>query len=588
MIEPIIEKPHILIIDDEPLIRDLLCEMLAEDFVCSTAACAEDALALLKQNQFSLVLSDIHMGEMSGIEMIPLVRAAAPDTVVVMISSEQSIDSAINAMRVGAFDYIKKPFNIIHVRTVVEHALEHHSLLAAKRRYENHLEELVEKRTAELNFLAYHDALTTLPNRVLFEDRLSQALTLTENNQQILAVFLLSLDRFKKVHDTLGRESEAKLLKEVAERLQSCVPGGATTARFEKDEFGLLLPQIGNTRDILKIINKINKSLNRLFVIETDEIFITASIGISLFPNDGRDVQTLIRNASAALDRARESGGNNYQFYTAEMNAKAVKRLALENNLRRALEREEFEVYYQPKIDVKTGQIVGMEALVRWKNPKLGLVSPTEFIPLAEETGLIVPIGEWVLRAACAQARAWQDEGFAPLYISVNLSPRQFQQPDLLEAIGGIIRDTGIDPNYLELEVTEGSLMHNTEDAVETLRELKKLGVKISIDDFGTGYSSLGYLKRLPLDVLKIDKSFMEDVTANPEDAAIVMTIISLAHNLNLKVIAEGVELEEQLKFLQLLKCDQWQGYLYSKPVSAEAFRELLLQSSRLISEATG
>ena len=582
------KKPPILIIDDEPLIRDLLCEMLGENYVCTTAANAEEGLLLLKQTQFSLVLSDIHMGGMNGIEMIPLVHASAPDTVVVMISSEQNIDSAINAMRVGAFDFIKKPFNIVHVQAVVEHALEHHSLLVTKRRYENHLEELVKKRTAELNYLSYYDTLTTLPNRVLFEDRLSQAITLTEHTQQDLAVLFLSLDRFKKVHDILGREFEAELLKEVAERFRNCVHESATIARFEKDEFGVLLTQFKGTREVLKIINGINEALNRPFAIENHEIYITASTGISLFPNDGRDVQTLLRNASVALDRAKEQGGNNYQFYTADMNAKAVKRLAIENSLRHALERSEFEAHYQPKINVKTGQIVGMEALVRWRHPKSGIVSPTEFIPLAEETGLIIPIGEWVLRTACTQGKAWQDEGFGQLCISVNLSPRQFQQPNLLETISGIIRETDIDSNCLELEITESSIMQNTNEAVKTLSELKKLGVKISIDDFGTGYSSLGYLKRLPLDVLKIDKSFMDDVTANAEDAAIVMTIISLAHNLNLKVIAEGVEVEEQLKLLRLLKCDEWQGYLYSKPLAAEDFRKLLVRNSQSKSEATG
>jgi diguanylate cyclase len=439
------KKPRVLIIDDEELIRDLLCDILGENFLCSTAVSAEDALLLLRQNQFSLVLSDIHMNGMSGIEMIPQVRNLAPDTVIVMISSEQNIDSAISVMREGAFDYIKKPFNIVHVRAVVERALEHHSLLVTKRRYENHLEELVEKRTAKLNYLAYHDALTALPNRVLFEDRLSQTLAITEQNQQPLAVLFLSLDRFKKVHDTLGRESEAAVLREVADRLQGCAGDGATVARFERDEFGLLLTQIKEARDILKVINSINEAFDRPFIIENHEIYITASIGISLFPNDGRDVQTLLKNAGAALNRSKEHGGNTYQFYTADMNAKAVKRLALENNLRRALEREEFKVYYQPKVDVKTGKIVGMEALVRWQHPELGLVPPTDFIPLAEETGLIVPIGEWVLRAACEQSKAWQGEGFGQLCLSVNLSPRQFQQPNLLETINSIIRDTKID-----------------------------------------------------------------------------------------------------------------------------------------------
>ena len=589
MLEAGDEKPRVLIIDDEALIRDLLSDILAADYACATVSSAEEAALLLKKETFNLVLSDIKMGKMSGLELIPLVRESAQDTVVVMISSEQHIDAAINSMRVGAFDYIKKPFNVLEVQMVIHRALEHHLLLATKRRYENYLKELVTQRTEKLNYLAQYDALTNLPNRVLFEDRLSQALALTQHNRQMMAVAFLSLDRFKKVHDLLGPACEGRLLQETARRLENCTKdiGGTTIARFERDEFAVLFTQITNAQTVVEIINNINKAINESFVIDDHEIFLTASIGITLSPNDGADAQTLLKNAGAALYRAKKQGRNNYQFFTAEIKADALKRMTLENNLRRALERGEFEVFYQPKININTGQIAGMEALVRWRAPEAGIISPMEFIPLAEETGMILPIGEWVLRTACAQTKVWADEGFAPLQLSVNLSPRQFKQSNLLEVITGIIQDTGIDANYLELEVTESSVMQNTGEAVKTLRKLKNLGVKISIDDFGTGYSSLGYLKRLPLDVLKIDKSFVQDVTFAAEDAAIVMTIISLAHNLNLKVIAEGVEAEEQLKFLQLLKCDEWQGFLYSKPVTAADFRELLLKNGGLKSKAT-
>jgi diguanylate cyclase (GGDEF)-like protein len=576
MVEAGNKKPTILIIDDEPLIRDLLSDMLCDDYSCKTATCAEDALLLLQQDKFDIVLSDINMGEMSGFELIPQVRSISPDTVVVMISSEQHIDSAIKAMRVGAFDYIKKPFNVMHVQTVVHHALEHHSLLVTKQRYERHLAELVEQRTAELNYLAYHDPLTNLPNRVLFEDRLSQAIAVAEHNQQTIVVLYLSLDKFKKVHDTLGPESEALLLQEVARRLKNCVREGVTVARFERDEFGLLITQVEGTQDYVKFIEFIKKAFNPTFTINDHEVYITVSIGVSLFPDDAKDVQNLLKNAGAALNRAKEQGGNAYQFYTADLNDQALKRLEFERNLRRALDRNEFDVYYQPKVDAKNHQIIGMEALVRWRHPELGLITPAEFIPLAEETGLIIPLGEWVMRTACRQTKAFQEEGFSSLQVSVNISPRQFLQPNLLEVIKNIITETGIDPNCLELELTESSVMQNTETAIKILNELKKMGVKISIDDFGTGYSSLAYLKSLPLDVLKIDKSFVQDVTVNSQDAAIVMTIIALAHNLNLKVIAEGVEVEEQLKFLQLLKCDEWQGYLYSKPIAQDEFRELL------------
>lgn len=567
------QKARILIVDDEASVRNLLCEILGERYACSTAESAEEALLLLEKEKFNLVISDINMRGMSGIELIPNVFIFAPDVVVMMLSGDQTIDSAIEAMRVGAFDYLKKPFDFEHVEVAVRRALNHHSLLVEKRRYENQLEELVKQRTAKLNYLTYHDALTDLPNRVLFEDRLSQALV-SMLEDQITALLFVSLDSFKEVRNTLGHLLGDELLREVAERLKNCSGKNATVARFEGDEFALLLAQM-RAENIVEITNNIFKAFTLPFIVGEHDIFITPSIGISLSPDDGKDTQTLLKNAGAALSRAREQGGNSYQFYMPDMHSKALKRLALENNLRRALERDEFEVYYQPKINTNTGKIVGMEALLRWQHPELGLVSPTEFIPLAEETGLIVPIGEWVLRTACVQTNLWKNEGFA-LNVAVNLSARQFQQSNLADTIIGIIKETELHPSDINLEITESSIMKNADSAVEILGELKKAGIKISIDDFGTGYSSLGYLKRLPIDVLKIDKSFIRDATTNPDDTALVMAIIMLAHNLRLKVVAEGVETEEHLDFLQRLGCDEWQGYLYSKPVSSEIFRKLL------------
>ena len=571
---------HILIVDDEPEIRNMICGILSERYTCAVANSAEEALLLLQTEKYGLVISDINMGGMSGLEMVPQVRASAPNTVIMLISGEQNIESAIEAMRVGAFDYIIKPFDFQHVEAAVRRALEHHTLLAAKHRHENHLEELVRQRTAELNHLAYYDALTDLPNRILFEDRLTQALILAERNRQTLAMLFLSLDGFKKVHDTLGRVMGDRLLQKVAERLRISAHRGETVARFEGDEFALLLTQVGGTEgeDVGAVIFQINESLKLPFLIDEHELFITVSIGISLYPDDGDDAPTLLKNADAALYRAREQGGDNYQFYTADMNAKAMKRLTLENSLRRALERSEFEVYYQPVLDINTRKIVGVEALLRWHHPELGLVQPAEFIPLAEDTGMIVPIGEWVLRTACAQSKSWQSAGFAPLSLAVNLSARQFQQQNLAEVVLRILRETGLNAQDLELELTESSIMKNAEVAVRTLGQLQGMGIKIAIDDFGTGYSSLGYLKRLPIDTLKIDRSFVCDITTDPDDAAIVMAIITLAHNLKLKVIAEGVDSEEQLSFLHLLRCDEWQGYLFSEPLPAESFEELLTQ----------
>lgn len=570
---------RILIIDDEPVIRNLLSEILCEKYDCTAVCSAEEALEILRRENFQLVLSDINMSGMSGIQMVPQVRAAAPQTVVVMLSGENTIDTAIEAMRAGAFDYIQKPFALEHVEAAVKRALEHYFLLEQKRLYENHLSELVEQRTEELNYLAYHDSLTDLPNRHLFEDRLSQAVTLARHNRQILGILFLSVDRFKTIQDTLGHTLGYQLLKKFAARLEECVGAGATIARFEGDEFAVLLTRIDSAQNVVEIANRIFEAMNLPFAIEAHEMFINLSAGISLFPDDGADVQILLKNAGVALSRVREHGGG-YQFFTADMNAKALRRLTMEGNLRRALEREEFEVYYQPKVDTTSRRIVGTEALLRWRHPESGIISPAEFIPLAEETGLIIPIGEWILRTACAQSKAWQAEGFK-IHLSVNLSARQFQQENLLKTITGIVGETGFNSHCLELEVTESSIMTNAEFAVETLNELKATGIKISIDDFGTGYSSLGYLKRLPIDVLKIDKSFVQDIAANPDDMALVMAIITLAHNLRLKVVAEGVETAEQLKFLQLLQCDEWQGYLYSKPVPADDFRNLLIEGGR-------
>jgi diguanylate cyclase (GGDEF)-like protein len=573
-----VKKARILIADDDPQIREMLHALLHEDYDCVQVCSAEEALALLRTDEFDLVLSDIMMSGISGLEMVPEVLRLAPDTVVIMISGEQTVESAIAAMRVGAFDYITKPFDLRHVEAAVRRGLEHRALREAKRLYENHLEELVRQRTAERDHLAYHDALTGLPNRVLFEDRLVNALNLAHRNGQKLAVLALSLDRFKKFNDTLGHVMADRLLRGVAERLTGCVREGDTVARAEGDEFSLLLSSIGGTENVAEMARSLQECLKTPFALEGHELYVTASIGVGLYPDDGADTQTLLKNAGAALYRAKQQGGNNYQFYAADMNARAFKRLSLENQLRGALQRSEFAVYYQAQINSNTRQIVGAEALVRWQHPELGLVSPAEFIPLAEDTGLIAPIGEWVLRTACAQSRSWKEMGLEPLRIAVNLSQRQFQQTDLVEMVGSALTESGLNPGALELELTESSIMKNAEHAIATLRQLKEMGIKISIDDFGSGYSSLTYLKHLPLDTLKIDQSFVRDMTMDPNDAAIVMAIIALAHSLKLQVVAEGVETEDQSRFLHLLKCDEMQGYLFSRPLPAEAFERLLAE----------
>ena len=566
------QKPRVLIIDDEEQIRSLLIDVLGTSYDCSDAGSAEEALTALAENTFDLVISDIDMGGMSGLELVPCVHSLSPDTVVVMVSGNQDIGFAIEALRVGAFDYITKPLDLRHVEASVERALNHARLLQEKRRYKEQLELLLEKRTAEVDRLAYYDTVTQLPNRALFEDRLTQAVSIAKAARQSLGVLFISLDQFKKVNDSLGHGPGDILLHEFAERLQSCISKSDTVARFGSDEFALLRTQIDGTTDVIETIASLSQVLKFAFDLPGHELFATASVGVSLFPLDGDDCQTLLKNAGAALYKAKRSGGANYQFYTADMHELAAKRLALESNLRKAIQNEEFLIHYQPRVSVDSLAITGVEALVRWQHPTLGLISPSEFIPLAEDTGLIGPIGEWVLRTACLQGRRWQDEGFAPIRIAVNISARQFHDQDLAQTVIRILEETGLPPKYLELELTESSIMQNAEFAAVMLNQLKSMGINISIDDFGTGFSSLASLKRLPIDALKIDQSFVMEATSDPDDAALVMAIITLAHNLRLRVIAEGVETEDQLRFLQLLRCDEIQGYFFSKPLPADTF----------------
>jgi diguanylate cyclase (GGDEF)-like protein/PAS domain S-box-containing protein len=441
------------------------------------------------------------------------------------------------------------------------------------------------KQTQEqLNHLAYHDALTDLPNQVLFKDRLKQAIALSRRNDHLQAVLLLNLDRFKTINDSLGYTAGDRLLQSVAQRLTSCVRESDTVARFGGDEFAILLTQIPRAQDAANVARAIKQALDQAFLFEDQEIFVSTSIGISCYPQDGRDTAGLLKTAGAALDRAKVQGGNVFQFYTAGGTTRALKQLVLESNLRPGLERAEFVVQYQPQVGVRGFQLAGMEALVRWQHPSLGLLYPSEFVPLAEESGLIISLGDWVMRTACLQNKLWQDAGLTPLTLSVNFSARQFQQASFIEDVARILKDTNLDPRWLELELTESSIMKDPEEAIEKLHELKLMGVKVAIDDFGTGYSSLNYLKRFPIDTLKIDKTFVSDVCRDPHDTAIVRAIIDLGHALDLTVIAEGVETKEQLQYLSALECDVVQGFLFSKALSASAFEELLMEQKRVTS----
>lgn len=442
--------------------------------------------------------------------------------------------------------------------------------------------------------MAFHDDLTGLPNRHLLKDRLNQAIKAAKHYDRFVATLFLDVDNFKRINDTLGHDSGDMLLRSIAERLQDYVRQSdtiarsvneeieSTVARLGGDEFTVLLSEINTIQNAAKVAQRIFDIMSHPFMIDNHEVFITTSIGISVYPYDGIDAETLLKNADTAMYYAKEQGKNNFQFYAQHMNIAACKRFEMENRLRKALDNKEFHLYYQPQLDIRSGSVIGVEALIRWIDLQNNIVLPGTFIPLAEETGLIVPIGEWILRTACSQNKVWQDAGFPPMYVSVNISSVQFRQPSFIRTVDTVLQDTGLDPHYLELELTETILMETTETAIQTLEELKSMGVRISIDDFGTGYSSLSYLKRFPIDTLKIDRSFVRDVTSDPDDKAIINAIIALARSLNLKVIAEGVETIQQLVCLHEQGSDGMQGFLFSPPLPIDSLTQLLKEGKNL------
>ncbi|OAB49605.1 diguanylate cyclase [Pseudomonas thivervalensis] len=427
-----------------------------------------------------------------------------------------------------------------------------------------------------VEYLAYHDGLTTLPNRSLFSKLLSQSISEARRYHRQLAVLFLDLDRFKQVNDTLGHDAGDQLLKEVAQRLKACLRASDTVARMGGDEFVILLPELSEDNDVTTTAQKILGAIARPFNLQGQEFRVTASVGISVFPQDGLDEQTLKKNADIAMYQAKQCGKNNFQFYCAKLNADSLERLTLELSLRHALERNEFQLHYQAKRDIRSGQITGMEALLRWNHPDLGLVAPMQFIPVAEETGLIVPIGKWVLETACRQNVAWQRQGLPRLGVAVNLTARQFADENLLADLAGILAETGMDARLLELEIAERLLMQDVKRALSVLTGLKHLQVRIAIDDFGIGYSSLSALEQFPLDVIKIDRSCICDTSSVSEDKALTEAIIAMGRTLSLTVVAQGVETKEQADFLRDNACDEFQGFYFNKPVPADQFKALL------------
>ncbi len=435
---------------------------------------------------------------------------------------------------------------------------------------------------AQFEYLANHDTLTGLPNRNLLDDRIGQALSQAERFQQQVAILLIDLDRFKFFLTGLTRDMGDKVLQILADRLKSCVRGSDTVARLGDDVFAIALTNLHASENAAKVAQKIQESVKKPMEIGGRVFEVSCSTGISIYPKDGRDAWTLLKNADVAMFRAKEKGRGCFQFFVDEMNDRIVSRMSMERCLRQSLENHELSLHYQPQMDLRTGRMIGFEALLRWQNPELGAVPPGRFISLAEETGLIIAIGEWVLKTACMDNKRWQDAGLSLMPVAVNLSPRQFWEPNLVGTIAMILRESGLHSRYLELEITEGMVMRDVENALVMLRQLKALGVQLSINDFGTGYSNLSHLKRFPFDKLKMDISFVREVTHDPGCAAIARTIISMGHNLNLRVIAEGVETEGQLGYLRLRGCDEMQGFYFSKPLPSEEFQCLMAEGGKL------
>jgi diguanylate cyclase (GGDEF)-like protein/PAS domain S-box-containing protein len=433
------------------------------------------------------------------------------------------------------------------------------------------------KRSEEkIEHMAYHDQLTGLPNRSLLLDRVNQVLDREGRQRKLAAILFFDLDRFKYINDSLGHAAGDELLKAVADRLKKCIRKSDTIARHGGDEFTILIQDLSKIEYITNVIEDIFAAFEAPFNLDRQEFYITISMGVSIYPNDGKDAEALLKNADIAMYRAKEEGRNTYQFFTSAMHESATARLNLEHKLRKAIEKEEFLLHYQPQVDITTGEVVGMEALLRWQDPKEGLIPPGDFIPLAEDTGLIVPIGDWVLHTACTQNKMWQERGLKPVTMSVNVSMRQFKQKDFVDTVKRTLKETNLNPGYLELELTESLLMDDIESVIKKLHELKALGIRLSIDDFGTGYSSLEYLKQMPVDMLKIAQEFVKDINVDLNDVAIAKATIQMAQSMGLEVIAEGVETKENQKVLSDLHCNKTQGFLFSKPLPPEEFERLL------------
>jgi diguanylate cyclase (GGDEF)-like protein len=561
---------RLLLVEDNPGDARLLREMLREDpshnTVLTHVETMVDAEQHLAEHATDIILLDLGLPDAHELGAVRWARSTAPRVALVVLTGLDDESLATQALQEGAQDYlIKGQVEVRGLLRALRYAVERKSLGDAL---------VVEQERAF--HTAQHDFLTGLPNRMLLNDRIRQAIALAPRHEKRVAVLFLDLDGFKHINDSLGHSVGDKLLQSIAHRLVECVRASDTVSRQGGDEFVVLLSEAEQWEDAALIADRMLAAVAQVHTIDQLDLHITTSIGVSVHPGDGEDAETLIKNADTAMYQAKENGRQSYQFFKPEMNVRAVERQSIEEGLRGALERDEFILHYQPKVDLATGAIVGAEALIRWTSPERGLVSPAQFIPIAEDSGLIVPIGRWVMRRACEQASEWASAGLPITTMAANVSAMEFQNDGFVDGLTSILADTGLDPSSLELELTESVLMKHADAAATILQALRERGVQVAIDDFGTGYSSLSYLRKFPIDALKIDQSFVRQITDEEGDTGIVTAVISMARSLDLRVIAEGVETPEQLTFLKAHECDEAQGFWFSRPVPAMEFASLL------------
>jgi diguanylate cyclase (GGDEF)-like protein len=600
------ERTLLLVDDEENVLAALERVLRGDGYTILKAASGFEGLDILAKQGAGVVISDQRMPEMSGVEFLTRVKELYPQTIRIALTGFADIDTVKEAINRGAiYKFLTKPWENDMLRADVLEAFGRYELAQQKNALLQQIQSAnellaqlnielagaMERKDSLIEHAVHYDPLTNLPNRLLFLDRLDQELTRAHRDNMLAAVLMIDLDRFKQINDSVGYHAGDSLLKMIAARLTGHLRACDTVSRIGGDEFAIVLTEIKASRYAGEVAQKILDSFTHSpFILDGSEVYITLSIGISIYPLDGLNTATLLNNADAAMYHAKKDGSNHFLYYAEQMNASATQRLKLETELRHALANNEFMLYYQPKVDMVSGKVIGMEALLRWQSPERGLVGPGDFIPLLEETGLIVPVGEWVLREACKQAREWKAAGFDDVHIAVNLSMMQFRQPDFVNKVLGILNENGLDPalKMIELELTESMLMDDVQGTINILQTLHDAGIRFSIDDFGTGYSSLSYLKRFPISSLKIDQSFVRDLTNGHHDEAIVAAIIALGRSLGLRVIAEGVETESQLDNLRSKGCHEMQGFLFSRPVPATQMTALLKNGEGLSTTREG